>query len=66
MITAKQEANNLVNDMIVDFSIDLWQSKECAKKAVEKILDEHRFDDTEYAKRRYEYWEKVKEELEKM
>ena len=33
---------------------------------IEAMLKEHMFDDSEYANRRYKYWQQVKQEIEKL
>lgn len=67
MKTPKQEADELISLFygVVDKEIDSGQlvPKTCALVVVDKILDEHLFDDCEYSNRRYEYWQKVKEEI---
>jgi len=44
-----------------------WNNaKQCALIAVDEILMEFMFDDSEYATRRYNYWQEVKQEIEKL
>lgn len=58
-MTSKQKAEELYNKMIVDFTIDKWQSKQCALVAVDEILDNC-----------YEvmkpFWLEVKQEIESL
>jgi hypothetical protein len=63
----KEKANNLFNKMIVDFNIDKWQSKQCALIAVDEIIK------LDYNVLEYygnlsstEYWQEVKQEIEKL
>lgn len=64
MNTAKYKADQLIRKMTIDFSIELEQSKLCAIVAVDEILDfitkfhDHQLD--------YVYWEKVRDELNKL
>jgi hypothetical protein len=57
MITPQQEAQNIYNEMIVDFLMEKWQSKQCALKAVEKIISVIKEPDA------LEYWNEVKKEI---
>ena len=44
-----------------------WEyKKKCALIAVDEILSEHMFDDSDYANRQYKYWQQVKQEIEKL
>lgn len=40
--------------------------KECVLIAINEILDEFMFDDSEYANRRFTYWKEVKQEIDKL
>lgn len=55
-MTPSQKADNLLVRMTVDFSIDAWQSKQCALVAVDEIIKALGYED--------EYWLKVKKEIE--
>lgn len=57
-LTPHQEALSMLRDMTVDFSIDLWQSKQCAIKCCERILSLPLPPD------RIEHYQKVLAELE--
>ena len=63
MKTPKQEADELISLFygVVDKEIDSGQlvPKQCALIVVNKLIDEH----PKYSDRRYEYWQKVKEEI---
>jgi hypothetical protein len=60
-MTPKQKASNLYDRMTVDFSIDKWQTKQCALIAVDEIetllMHERIFES-------FDYWKEVKQELE--
>jgi hypothetical protein len=62
-MTPKQKASNLYDRMTVDFTIDKWQTKQCALIAVEEIetvlLQERVFESLDY-------WQEVKQEIEKL
>jgi hypothetical protein len=62
-MTPKQKASNLYDKMTVDFSIDKWQTKQCALVAVNELIDETQF---EVPNIRQRYWIEVKQELEKI
>lgn len=68
MITPQQEAQNIYNEMIVDFLMEKWQSKQCALKAVEMLISSHnKWDDNAQTNtEEYYYWQEVKEEIEKI
>ncbi len=52
--------------MTVDMAIDFWQTKECAKNAVDEIIDAVKaVADNEIITPIVIYWEKVKQEIEK-
>lgn len=56
-----QKAESMLRNMTVDFSIDLWQSKQCAIKACEEILQLPFLSDADV-----EYWQEVLIELERI
>jgi crotonobetainyl-CoA:carnitine CoA-transferase CaiB-like acyl-CoA transferase len=62
-MTPKQKASNLYDKMTVDFSIDKWQTKQCALIAVDELIYETQF---EVPNIRQKYWQEVKKELEKI
>ena len=65
----KEKAKELVDKMQLDWACDSCHNdwaKECALIAVDEILEEHRFDDYDYANRRFKYWQEVKQEIEKL
>lgn len=57
MITPQQEAQNIYNEMVVDFLMEKWQSKQCALKTVEIIISIIKEPDV------LEYWKEVKKEI---
>lgn len=67
-MTPKQKAESLLRHMTVDFSIDLWQSKQCALVAVNEIIELCKKYDTftVFWVNQLPYWEEVKQELEKI
>lgn len=66
-MTPKEKAEELYKKMyIVHSNIYPSSAKQCALVAVDEILNEHMFDDSEYSDRRYDYWDKVKQEIEKI
>jgi hypothetical protein len=62
-MTPKQKASNLYDRMTVDFTIDKWQTKQCALIAVDELIYETQF---EVPNIRQKYWQEVKKELEKI
>ena len=47
-----------------DFLPILEQAKQMEKEQIiNAMLEEHMFDDSEYANRRYKYWQEVKQKL---
>ena len=62
-MTPKQKASNLYDRMTVDFTIDKWQTKQCALIAVDELIYETQF---EVPNIRQRYWQEVKKELEKI
>jgi ABC-type proline/glycine betaine transport system substrate-binding protein len=55
-MTPTEKADDLLARMTVDFSIDAWQSKQCALVAVDEILKALGYED--------EFWLRVKKEIE--
>jgi hypothetical protein len=51
-----------LDKMNVDFNI----AKKSALIAVDEILTEFMFDDSDYSNKRFKYWSKVKQEIEKL
>ena len=39
MMSIEEKADHLLNLMTVDMSINFWQTKECAKNAVDEIIN---------------------------
>lgn len=62
-MTPKEKAEELYNRMIVDFTIDKWQSKQCALIAVDQILEVVQ---NLYFMGTVDYWQEVKQEIEKL
>ena len=60
-MTPKEKAKELVTKY---FKYSIQYRKECALIAVDEILSENLFDDSEYANRRYKYYQEVKKEIE--
>lgn len=66
-MTPKEKAESLVRRMTVDFSIDSWQSKQCAVIAVDEIISHIEPSiPIDTLKIRLEYWKEVIEEIEKL
>jgi len=66
MMSIEEKADHLLNLMTVDMSINFWQTKECAKNAVDEIIDVVRDTaDNEIVIPIIIYWEKVKQAIEK-
>jgi hypothetical protein len=71
-MTAKEKAKDLYNKMIVDFTIDKWQSKQCALVAVDEIIKSNPTSELSnpfLGNRTYEnvnYWKDVKKEIESL
>ena len=63
-MTPKEKAEELYNRMIVDFTIDKWQSKQCALIAVDEILSV--IDRDANYQNVYAYFLEVKQEIEKL
>jgi hypothetical protein len=62
-MTAKEKAKELYNKMIVDFTIDKWQSKQCALVAVDEIIKAHIHNE---GIRHLKWWKEVKQEIESL
>ena len=66
MRSIQEQADHMLRIMTVDMSIDFWQTKECAKNAVDEIINVVReIADNEIVIPIIIYWEKVKQEIEK-
>jgi hypothetical protein len=66
MRSIQEQADHMLRIMTVDMSIDFWQTKECAKNAVDEIINVVRkIADNEIVIPQIIYWEKVKQEIEK-
>lgn len=81
-MTPKEKANELTDKFYQTTPNESWynpplgsiliqyrawaEAKQCAYIAVDEILNEFMFDDSEYANRRYKYWEEVKQEIKKL
>lgn len=66
MRSIEEQADHMLRKMTVDMSIDLWQTKECAKNAVDEIIDVVKeVADKEVVTPTIIYWEKVKQAIEK-
>jgi hypothetical protein len=66
MMSIEEKADHLLNLMTVDMSINFWQTKECAKNAVDEIINVVRDNtDNEIVIPIIIYWEKVKQAIEK-
>lgn len=68
-MTPKEKAKELVDSMIVDFSIDGWQSKQCALRAVNEIikarpLQPMNWDENHEPIPQIDWWKQVKQEIE--
>jgi hypothetical protein len=65
-MSIEEKADHLLNLMTVDMSINFWQTKECAKNAVDEIINVVRDNtDNEIVIPIIIYWEKVKQAIEK-
>ena len=64
-MTPKEKAESLLRRMTIDFSIDDWQSKQCALVAVDEIIKALRKSLPEMGKGTG-YWSDVRTELEKL
>lgn len=70
-MTPKEKAEELVNKFRIvsygKYSLPTKNNaKKCALIAVNEILEEHRFDDSDYANRKFKFWQEVKQEIEKL
>ena len=66
MRSIEEQADHMLRKMTVDMSIDLWQTKECAKNAVDEIIDVVKeVADKEVVTPTIIYWEKEKQAIEK-
>jgi hypothetical protein len=65
-MTPKEKANLLYNKMVVDFGIDHWQIKQCALVAVDEILSMGIMSESGDWNMAKEFWEEVKQEIEKL
>ena len=65
-MTPQEKALDLYNRMIVDFTIDKWQSKQCALIAVNEIIDTIEYSSQADETSKIIYWDKVKEEIIKL
>jgi hypothetical protein len=66
MRSIEEQADHMLRKMTVDMSIDLWQTKECAKNAIDEIIDVIKeVADKEVVTPTIIYWEKVKQAIEK-
>ena len=61
-MTAKEKAEHLIRQMTVDFNIDYGQSVLCALICCDEVLDHLQLHDIVMI----DYWDRVKEELEKL
>lgn len=68
MLTPKEKALDLYNKMVVDLTIDKWQSKQCALNTVDELISSHnKWDDNAQTNtEEYYYWSEVKQEIEKL
>jgi hypothetical protein len=72
MTPAEQKVKQLYRDAYMRWCNELSHDKNVltAKNIVEYIcdqaLDEHKFDDSEYASRRYKFWEEVKNNIKEL
>ena len=66
-MTPQKKALDLYNRMIVDFTIDKWQSKHCALIAVDELEKQEatllNYNSESYSS---EYWQEVKQQIEKL
>jgi len=65
-MTPKEKAEQLYNKMVVDFSIDHWQTKQCALVAVDEILNIDNIKPYILHKEIINYYIEVKQEIEKL
>jgi len=65
-MSPKEKAEQLYNKMVVDFDIDHWQIKQCALVAVDEILSMGIMSESGDWNMAKEFWEEVKQEIEKL
>ena len=68
-MTPKEKAIDLVNKMLFCYQghIDEYTAKQCALIAVDEILDDDMYGmEEEHFEKRINYWEEVKQEIEKL
>jgi hypothetical protein len=71
-MTVKEKAEELINKYHKDYDLLFWdlswiQAKQCALIAVNEMLNDHLSNTTDdYGKRRYYFWQQVKQEIEKL
>ena len=65
-MSPKEKAEQLYNKMVVDFDIDHWQTKQCALIAVGEILSMGIMSESGDWNMAKEFWEEVKQEIEKL
>lgn len=68
MMTPKQKAVSILDELTVDFKIDKWQVMQCATVLVNELIASHNKFDDNYQENteEYYYWVEVKEELKKL
>jgi hypothetical protein len=60
----EEQAAYMLEKMIVDMSIDFWQTKQCAKAACDVVIDALQdAGDPEVQQPAIIYWEKVKQRI---
>lgn len=64
-MTPKEKAEQLF-DSFLNIGVGNDWAKQCALIAVDEIINEFAFNDSDYADRRYAYWNEVKQEIEKL
>lgn len=66
-MTPKEKAMQLFDKMIVDFSIDKWQTQQCALVAVDEIINYLTTSlDVQTSLNAVDYWREVKQEIQKL
>ena len=68
-MTPKEKAKELVDKMLhkQSFTEELYDAKQCALVAVDEILDDDMYGmEEEHFEKRINYWEEVKQEIEKI
>jgi hypothetical protein len=66
-MSPKEKAEQLYNKMVVDFDIDHWQTKQCALIAVGEIISHIEPSlSMDVISARFDYWNEVKQEIEKL